>query len=128
MCSSETRCMPCYLYGSGCRARGSRDEAELRPQADGVSICATLRCAALPAWPGLQEGLAHLCLVGSTCTLTRAKVEANVPRKRGAAAAGYDKAMDSFYDKVGRGEGGRGGEGRWRGGEAWGGRGGEGRC
>ncbi|EFN59828.1 hypothetical protein CHLNCDRAFT_29371 [Chlorella variabilis] len=48
----------------------------------------------------ITEGLAHLCLVGSTCTLTRAKVEANVPRKRGAAAAGYDKAMDSFYDKV----------------------------
>ena len=47
-----------------------------------------------------QEGLAHLCLVGSTCTLTRAKVEANVPRKRGAAAAGYDKAMEGFYDKV----------------------------
>ncbi len=48
----------------------------------------------------LQEGLAHLCLVGSTCTLTRAKVEANIPRKRGAAAAGYDKAMESFYEKV----------------------------
>lgn len=48
----------------------------------------------------ITEGLAHLCLVGSTCTLTRAKIEANVPRKRGAAAAGYDKAMESFYDKV----------------------------
>ncbi|PRW60647.1 PELOTA 1 isoform X1 [Chlorella sorokiniana] len=48
----------------------------------------------------ITEGLAHLCLVGSTCTLTRAKIEANIPRKRGAAAAGYDKAMESFYDKV----------------------------
>lgn len=48
----------------------------------------------------MQEGLAHLCLVGSTCTLTRAKIEANIPRKRGAAAAGYDKAMESFYDKA----------------------------
>ena len=38
--------------------------------------------------------------MGSTCTLTRAKIEANIPRKRGAAAAGYDKAMESFYDKV----------------------------
>ena len=38
--------------------------------------------------------------MGSACTLTRAKIEANIPRKRGAAAAGYDKAMDSFYDKV----------------------------
>ncbi|KAL4422403.1 hypothetical protein ABPG75_008600 [Micractinium tetrahymenae] len=48
----------------------------------------------------ITEGLAHLCLVGSTCTLTRAKIEANIPRKRGAAAAGYDKAMESFYEKV----------------------------
>lgn len=48
----------------------------------------------------ITEGLAHLCLVGSTCTLTRAKVEANIPRKRGAAAAGYDKAMESFYEKL----------------------------
>jgi protein pelota len=48
----------------------------------------------------ITEGLAHLCLVGSTCTLTRAKIEANIPRKRGAAAAGYDKAMESFYDKA----------------------------
>lgn len=54
--------------------------------------------ACLVAW--LQEGLAHVCLVGSTCTLTRAKIEANIPRKRGAAAAGYDKAIESFYDKV----------------------------
>lgn len=42
---------------------------------------------AAPA-PLLQEGLAHLCLVGSTCTLTRAKIESSIPRKRGAAAAG----------------------------------------
>ena len=53
-----------------------------------------------PAPTSMQEGLAHLCLVGSTCTLTRAKIEANIPRKRGAAAAGYDKAMESFYDKA----------------------------
>jgi protein pelota len=38
--------------------------------------------------------------VGSTCTLTRAKIEANIPRKRGAAAAGYEKAIESFHDKV----------------------------
>lgn len=48
----------------------------------------------------ITEGLAHLCLVGSACTLTRAKIEGNIPRKRGAAAAGYDKAITSFYDKV----------------------------
>lgn len=48
----------------------------------------------------LQEGLAHLCLVGSSTTLVRAKVEANLPRKRGPAVAGYDKAWDKFMDQV----------------------------
>jgi protein pelota len=49
----------------------------------------------------VQEGLAHLCLVGSSTTLVRAKVEANLPRKRGPAVAGYDKAFDKFMDQVG---------------------------
>jgi hypothetical protein len=48
----------------------------------------------------LQEGLAHLCLVGSSTTLVRAKIEANLPRKRGPAIAGYDKAWDKFMDQV----------------------------
>ena len=30
-----------------------------------------------------------------------AKVEGNIPKKRGAAAAGYDKALTRFMDKVG---------------------------
>jgi protein pelota len=33
-------------------------------------------------------------------TLVRAKVEVNLPRKRGAAAAGYEKAITRFYEKV----------------------------
>jgi stalled ribosome rescue protein Dom34 len=49
----------------------------------------------------VQEGLAHLCLVGSSTTLVRAKIEANLPRKRGPAIAGYDKAFDKFMDQVG---------------------------
>lgn len=52
-------------------------------------------CGGLP-----QEGLAHVCLVGASTTLVRAKVEANLPRKRGAAAAGYDKAWNKFLDNV----------------------------
>lgn len=48
----------------------------------------------------ITEGLANLCLVGRTCTLTRAKIEANLPRKRGAAAAGYDKAIAAFNERV----------------------------
>jgi len=47
-----------------------------------------------------QEGLANVCLVGRAVTLVRAKVEANLPRKRGAAAAGYEKAINRFYEKV----------------------------
>ena len=41
-----------------------------------------------------------MCLVGSSTTLVRAKIEANLPRKRGAAAAGYDKAWTKFMDAV----------------------------
>lgn len=48
----------------------------------------------------ITEGLAQVCLVGSATTLVRAKVEANLPRKRGAAAAGYDKAWDKFLNNV----------------------------
>ena len=47
-----------------------------------------------------QEGLANVCLVGRAVTLVRAKIEVNLPRKRGAAAAGYEKAVSRFYEKV----------------------------
>ncbi len=50
--------------------------------------------------PAAQEGLANVCLVGASTTLVKAKVEASMPRKRGAAAAGYDKALASFFDKA----------------------------
>ncbi len=43
-----------------------------------------------------------MCLVGSSVTVVRAKVEGNIPKKRGAAAAGYDKALSRFFDKVRR--------------------------
>lgn len=48
----------------------------------------------------ITEGLAQVCLVGSSTTLVRAKIEANLPRKRGASAAGYDKAWDKFLNSV----------------------------
>lgn len=41
-----------------------------------------------------------MCLVGANITVVSAKVEGNIPRKRGAASAGYDKALDCFFDKV----------------------------
>lgn len=46
----------------------------------------------------IQEGLAQVILVGGSCTLLRAKVETNLPRKRGAAAAGFDKALNKFLE------------------------------
>ena len=48
----------------------------------------------------VQEGLANVCLVGASITVVAAKVEGSIPRKRGAAAAGYDKALDRFFDKA----------------------------
>lgn len=48
----------------------------------------------------IAEGLANLYLVGRTCTISRAKIETNIPRKRGAAAAGYDKALQTFFERT----------------------------
>ncbi|KAL6761649.1 meiotic cell division protein pelota [Haematococcus lacustris] len=48
----------------------------------------------------ITEGLAHVCLVGGATTLTQAKLEANLPRKRGPAIAGYDKAYNKFQESV----------------------------
>lgn len=49
----------------------------------------------------VSEGLANVCLVGGAVTTVRAKVETNLPRKKGAAGAfGYDKALDKFHAKV----------------------------
>eukprot|EP00192_Tetraselmis_astigmatica_P010755 CAMPEP_0117663006 /NCGR_PEP_ID=MMETSP0804-20121206/8353_1 /TAXON_ID=1074897 /ORGANISM="Tetraselmis astigmatica, Strain CCMP880" /LENGTH=381 /DNA_ID=CAMNT_0005469937 /DNA_START=585 /DNA_END=1730 /DNA_ORIENTATION=- len=44
----------------------------------------------------MTDGLANLVLVGGNCTTVRAKVEQSLPRKHGAAAAGYDKAVQKF--------------------------------
>lgn len=56
--------------------------------------------AALGKDVNLQEGLANVCLVGSSTTVQKAKIESSIPRKRGAAAAGYDKALQTFFHKV----------------------------
>ena len=49
----------------------------------------------------ITDGLANLLLVGAACTVSKAKVEHSLPRKRGAAAAGYEKAVSRFFTKVG---------------------------
>lgn len=48
----------------------------------------------------ITEGLANICLVGASTTLNRSRIETNLPKKRGAAAAGYDKAFAKFLGNV----------------------------
>uniref|UniRef100_A0A7S0H6V7 Protein pelota homolog n=1 Tax=Hanusia phi TaxID=3032 RepID=A0A7S0H6V7_9CRYP len=48
----------------------------------------------------MQEGLAFVCLITSSMTLTRQKIEVSIPRKQGAASMGREKALAKFYDQV----------------------------
>jgi protein pelota len=47
----------------------------------------------------LQEGLCHIFLLTKSLTITRARIEANVPRKR-AGSSNRDKALIKFFDAV----------------------------
>ncbi|KAF6025761.1 PELO [Bugula neritina] len=48
----------------------------------------------------MQEGLAYICLVTSSMTLTRAKIEINIPRKRRGDCSQHDKGIKRYYDQV----------------------------
>ncbi|KAL4574687.1 hypothetical protein LXL04_021523 [Taraxacum kok-saghyz] len=48
----------------------------------------------------MQEGLSHILLVGKSVTITRSRIEASIPRKHGPSIAGYDKALNKFYENV----------------------------
>ncbi|CAI9091426.1 OLC1v1026460C2 [Oldenlandia corymbosa var. corymbosa] len=48
----------------------------------------------------MQEGLAHIFLVGKSVTISRSRIETSIPRKHGPAIAGYDKALNKFFDNV----------------------------
>ncbi|XP_009859396.2 protein pelota homolog [Ciona intestinalis] len=48
----------------------------------------------------MQEGLAHVCLVLSSMTLVRAKIETQIPRKRRGNAQQHDKGVEKFFDSV----------------------------
>jgi protein pelota len=39
----------------------------------------------------MQEGLAHICLITSTMTIVRQKIEVAIPRKRRGSAEGHEK-------------------------------------
>lgn len=48
----------------------------------------------------MQEGLAHVCLLTPSMTLTRARIETPIPRKRRGSCAQHDRAIERFYDQI----------------------------
>lgn len=48
----------------------------------------------------MQEGIAHVCLVTSSMTIVRAKIEVNIPRKRRGNCSQHDKGLLKFYDQI----------------------------
>ncbi|GFS36107.1 protein pelota [Trichonephila inaurata madagascariensis] len=48
----------------------------------------------------MQEGLAHVCLVTSSMTIVRAKLDVNIPRKRKGMCSQHDKGLERFFDAV----------------------------
>ncbi|KAG5866387.1 hypothetical protein JTB14_021526 [Gonioctena quinquepunctata] len=48
----------------------------------------------------MQEGLAQICLITSSMTLVRAKIDMNIPRKRKGFVQQHEKGLAKFYDNV----------------------------
>ncbi|KAH9603631.1 hypothetical protein KSS87_012446, partial [Heliosperma pusillum] len=48
----------------------------------------------------MQEGLAHILLIGKSVTLTRSRIEVSIPRKHGPGIAGYESALERFFENV----------------------------
>lgn len=48
----------------------------------------------------MQEGLAHVCLITSSMTLVRSKIDVNIPRKRKGNAKSHETGLTKFYDAV----------------------------
>ncbi|KAJ7973607.1 Protein pelota-like [Quillaja saponaria] len=48
----------------------------------------------------MQEGLAHIQLIGRSVTITRSRIETCIPRKHGHATAVYDSALNKFFENV----------------------------
>ncbi|KAF2307376.1 hypothetical protein GH714_026707 [Hevea brasiliensis] len=46
----------------------------------------------------MQEGLAHIFLVGKSMTTTQSKIETSIPRKHGPAIAGYQHSLREVPD------------------------------
>jgi protein pelota len=61
--------------------------------------CDPAQCADLAAVV-LQEGLARICLITSSMTLTKATIEVSIPRKRQGLGSQFEKARLRFFDQV----------------------------
>ncbi|CAH1998231.1 unnamed protein product [Acanthoscelides obtectus] len=48
----------------------------------------------------MQEGLAYVCLITSSMTIVRAKIDVLIPRKRKGCVQQHEKALLKFYDQV----------------------------
>ncbi len=48
----------------------------------------------------MVTGLAHVCVVTDSMTITRARIEVPIPRKRRGSCSNHDKAVQRFYDTV----------------------------
>jgi len=51
----------------------------------------------------MNEGLANICLITSTMTIVRSRVEMTIPRKRKGSSSTHDKALEKFFESVLRG-------------------------
>jgi protein pelota len=48
----------------------------------------------------MQEGLANVCLILSSMTIVKAKIEVNIPRKRKGMCANHDRSLEKFYERI----------------------------
>ncbi|KAI0982982.1 hypothetical protein GJ496_002397 [Pomphorhynchus laevis] len=48
----------------------------------------------------MHEGIANICLITSSMTIPRCKIELNIPRKRKNYCQNHDKAVTKFFDTI----------------------------
>lgn len=48
----------------------------------------------------MQEGIAHICLITSSMTIVRSKIDVAIPRKRKNHTGQHDKGLAKFYETV----------------------------
>ncbi|PRP77708.1 hypothetical protein PROFUN_00569 [Planoprotostelium fungivorum] len=48
----------------------------------------------------MSEGLAHICLITSTMTITRSRIEVSIPRKGKGTTTNHEKGLGKFFEMV----------------------------